>query len=202
MATGYGAAATVLNEHSRWIAYIDAANLYYGICETAGPEYWRVDVVRMCDQVLKKYNGTLTKVKYFTTALSGQAGVDQRKFEQDTISVYGQQFQPFMGQAKYDDKTGSFKEKQVDVRLAAQLVGDLCTGGCEAALVVSSDSDLAAAIREARWYAPGKTIVAAHPDGVRSGAYAEVVNEAIPIDAGLYRNAARLDVTLERSRKK
>ncbi|MFG1678884.1 NYN domain-containing protein [Nonomuraea sp. NPDC049269] len=202
MATGYGAASTVLNSGSRWIAYIDAANLYYGICETAGPDYWRVDVVRMCDQVLKKYNGTLTKVKYFTTALSGQAGVDQRKFEQDTISVYAKQFQPFMGQAKYDDKTGSFKEKQVDVRLAAQLVGDLCTGECEAALVVSSDSDLAAAIREARYYAPGKTIVAAHPDGVRSGAYTGVVNEAILIDAGLYRNAARLDVTLERSRRK
>ncbi|MEU7860858.1 NYN domain-containing protein [Nonomuraea sp. NPDC049141] len=202
MATGYGAASTVLNSDSRWIAYIDAANLYYGICATAGPDYWRVDVVRMCDQVLKKYNGTLTKVKYFTTALSGQAGVDQRKFEQDTISVYAKQFQPFMGQAKYDDKTGSFKEKQVDVRLAAQLVGDLCTGECEAALVVSSDSDLAAAIREARYYAPGKTIVAAHPDGVRSGAYTGVVNEAILIDAGLYRNAARLDVTLERSRRK
>ncbi|HUR06344.1 MAG TPA: NYN domain-containing protein [Nonomuraea sp.] len=202
MATGYGAATTVLNSDSRWIAYIDAANLYYGICRTAGADFWRVDVIRMCDQLLKRYNGTLTKVKYFTTALSGQAGADQRKFEQDTISVYGKQFQPFMGQTKYDEKTGSFKEKQVDVRLAAQLIGDLCTRECEAALVVSSDSDLAVAIREARWYAPGKTIVAAHPDGVTVGAYTEVVNEAIPIDGGLYSNAARLDVTLARFRKK
>lgn len=202
MATGYGATTTVLNADSRWIAYIDAANLYYGICETAGPDFWRVDVVRMCDLLLKKYNGTLIKVKYFTTALSGQAGVDQRQFEQDTITVYNKQFLPFMGRTKYDDKTGNFKEKQVDVRLAAQLLGDLCTNQCEAALVVSSDSDLAAAIREARWYAPGKTIVAAHPDGQPVGAYTEVVNEAIPIDRGMYRNAARLDVALDRLRKK
>ena len=202
MATGYGAATTVLDSESRWIAYIDAANLYYGICETAGAQFWRVDVVRMCDQVLKGYYGKLIKVKYFTTALSGRAGEDQKRFEQDTISVYGNKFQPFMGRTTYDDKTGTFKEKQVDVRLAAQLVGDLCTKECEAALVVSSDSDLAAAIREARWYAPGRTIVAAHPDGVPSGAYTEVVNQAILIDAGLYRNAARLDVTLEKFRKK
>ncbi|MEU4222812.1 NYN domain-containing protein [Nonomuraea sp. NPDC026600] len=195
-------ATTGLGRDSRWIAYIDASNLYYGICETAGARFWRVDVVRMCDQLLKGYAGKLIKVKYFTTALSGQAGADQKQFEQDTISVYGRQFQPFMGQTKYDDKTGSFKEKQVDVRLAAQLVGDLCTRECEAALVVSSDADLAAAIREARWYAPGKTIVAAHPDGVRSGAYTEVVDEAIPIDRGLYSNAARLDFTLEKFRKK
>ncbi|MEV3980820.1 NYN domain-containing protein [Nonomuraea sp. NPDC049758] len=201
MATSYGAAEAILNSDSRWIAYIDAANLYYGICQSAGPDYWRVDVVRMCNQVLKAYNGKLAKVKYFTTALSGQAGVDQKQFEQDTILVYGKQFQPFMGKTKYDDKTGGFKEKQVDVRLAAQLVGDLCTKACEAALVVSSDSDLAAAIGEARYYAPGRTIVAAHPDGVPSGAYTDVVDEAIPIDAGMYRNAARLDVTLTKYRK-
>jgi uncharacterized LabA/DUF88 family protein len=202
MATSYGAATTVLTTNSRWIAYVDAANLYYGICENAGSQYWRVDVFRMCDQLLKNYNGKLVTVKYFTTALNGQAGVDQKQFEQDMISVYRNQFQPVMGQIKYDEKTGSFKEKQVDVRLAAQLVGDLCTGQCEAALVVSSDSDLAAAIREARCYAPGKTIVAAHPDGVCSRAYTDVVNEAKLIDPGMYINAARLDVTLQKFRKK
>ncbi|MGW4407215.1 hypothetical protein ACWEJ6_24530 [Nonomuraea sp. NPDC004702] len=140
-------------------------------------------------------------MKYFTTALSGQAGVNQKQFGQDTFRVYGKQFQPFMGKTKYDDKTGSFQEKQVDVPLAAHLVGDLCTEVCEAALVVSSDSDLAAAIGEARYYAPGRTIVAAHPDGVPSGAYTDVVDEAIPIDAGMYRNAACPDVTRTKYRK-
>ncbi|MFF4198212.1 hypothetical protein [Nonomuraea sp. NPDC001831] len=37
--------------------------------------------------------------------------------------------------------------------------------------------------------------MAAHPDGVPSGAYTGLVDEAIPIDAGMYRNPARLDVT-------
>ncbi|MFF0865162.1 hypothetical protein ACFYUV_25650 [Nonomuraea sp. NPDC003560] len=87
------------------------------------------------------------------------------------------------------------------MRLAAHLVGDLCTEACEAALVVSSNSDLAAAIGEARYYARGRTIVAAHPDGVPSGACTDVVDEAIPIDAGMYRNAARLDVTRTKYRE-
>ena len=65
--------------------------------------------------------------------------------------------------------------------------------------MVSSDADLAAAIRAAGCYAPGKTIVAARPDVVRSHVY--VVDQAIPAGPGMHINAARLDYSLAKPTK-
>ncbi|MEV0596071.1 NYN domain-containing protein [Nonomuraea cavernae] len=200
MAMPYNQNNHQLNPSSRWNVYIDGANLYYGICDTAGLDQWRVDVVRMSNLLLSAWNGKLGQIKYFTTTLNGQAGWDQKRFEDDHFQCYKDQFVTFKGFNKYDSKTQKFKEKQTDVRLAAQLVGDVCTGRCEAALVVSSDADIAVAIEDAKYFAQGRvTVVAAFPDGQDSRAYLARADSTIRITPEIYRKSM-LDFTLSRRR--
>lgn len=180
----------------KWAAYIDGSNLYYAISDKHLANYWRVDVVKLCDSllepVLRKHPGKLVKVKYFIAELFGSEGEAQEEFERDTSVAYPQLFKRFKGHTKFDLNTRNYKEKGVDTRLASQLVGDLCSGAYDAALVISSDSDLAVAIEEALNYAPEKIIAAAHPDGVTPRYYSTLSSKkgfvgSILVDPNIYR---------------
>lgn len=141
-----------------WV-YIDSFNLYYGALQKNGKRGLKwLDLESWLEKVLTQ--NEVEKIKYFTARVSGRydptAPVRQSTYfralrTRQTVELIEGRFL-FKRQKIYiNDDVDLFakvaEEKGTDVNLAAQLVADAYKHSFETAVVVSSDSDLAGAIK-------------------------------------------------------
>lgn len=152
----------------RTIAYVDGYNLFFG-CLKNTPYKW-LDLVALIESILRAQDPSsqLVRVRYFTApiraklASRGQAAaIAQDKYHRalaqrgrvDIIQGW-YALEGAWAPRKIDPpnkldrvEIWRLEEKETDVNLALQLYRDAIRGECEQVVVVSSDSDLAPALR-------------------------------------------------------
>ncbi len=161
-------------------AYIDGFNFYYGCVK--GTSYKWLNLSELCRCLLPK-QFTLGAVKYFTARVSGLPSDPDKPTRQQTYLralatvpdiqvVYGHFMRhPVRMPLVNPPATGSkfaevirTEEKGSDVNLATHLLVDAFTRVCDAALILSNDSDLLLPIKTARRRFLLKTIIVSpHP---------------------------------------
>ena len=163
--------------------YIDGFNLYYG-CLRKTPYKW-LDLGALVSRLLPK--DEINRIRYFTAHVSGRGGDHQQPQRQQiylralatipNLSVHLGQFlthptrmplaNPGSGPATVEVlKT---EEKGSDVNLATYLLLDAFEKDCEAAAVISNDSDLALPIELAmKKLGLVVGVINPHPSGHRS----------------------------------
>lgn len=165
----------------RTIVYIDGFNFYYGAVKDT-PYKW-LDFEAFCRLLLPRDN--IVKIRYFTARISALPRDPQAPVRQDvylralgTLPLveihYGHfatrpQRMPLAAPPHSTVEVLRTEEKGSDVNLAACLLRDAFTGECDAAVVISNDSDLAEAVRIAQDDAGIKVgIINPHPKRKRS----------------------------------
>ena len=78
------------------------------------------------------------------------------------------------------------EEKETDVAIACKLLELLATGGCDGAVLVSGDTDIAPAIRTARALYPASQVVVAFPFHRHNRELERQATRSIKISAALY----------------
>lgn len=145
--------------------YVDAFNLYYG-CLKRTPYRW-LDLAMLCSLLLP--NHSIHRIRYFTALVSARPG-DPRGPQRQQVYLralrtipnltlhYGCYLthparlrrQNLSGDAGSPVWVLRTEEKGSDVNLATYLLVDAFRDDCEAAVVVSNDSDLVEPIRIVR----------------------------------------------------
>ena len=161
-------------------AYIDGFNLYYG-CLKGTPYKW-LNLAKLCQFLLPK-PFALGNVKYFTARITPRPDDQHGPTRQNTylralatvpsIQVFHGHFlrhnvwMPLAVPPAYGSRFAEVvktEEKGSDVNLASHLLIDAFTRTCDAALIISNDSDLLTPIQIARQRFLLKTIlVSPHP---------------------------------------
>jgi NYN domain len=137
--------------------YVDAFNLYYGCLK--GTSYRWLDLDAFCWQLLPR--DRIHRIRYFTALVSGRPGDVQQPQRQQTylralrtiphLSVHLGHYlshpvrMPLARPPSVGPQTVEVlrtEEKGSDVNLASYLLLDGFRGDCEAAVVISNDSDL------------------------------------------------------------
>jgi uncharacterized LabA/DUF88 family protein len=158
----------------RTAIYIDGFNLYYG-CLKDSPYRW-LDLKKLCETMLQPHNQVIT-IKYFTAYVSARGSNQGKPIRQQIyvralkhwipeLEVIVGQFTTHSVNRKLDPAIGTQKyatvietrEKGSDVNLAVHLVNDAWRDQYDCAIVISSDSDLAEAIRLVLQSHPGKKV--------------------------------------------
>ena len=166
------------------IAYIDGFNFYYGAVKET-PYKW-LDFEALCRRLLPR--DKIVKIRYFTARVSARPDDPQQANRQETylralatlplLEIHYGHFvtrrvrlpvaQPNPSGSRTVEVIRT-EEKGSDVNLATYLLRDAFTGGCDTAVVISNDSDLAEAVRIARLDAGIKVgVVNPHPAKKRS----------------------------------
>lgn len=173
-----------MRQHGPTIVYVDGFNFYYGAVK--GTPYKWLDLEALCRRLLPRDN--IVKIRYFTARVSARPDDPQQADRQDaylralaTLPLleiqYGHFVQrkmrlPLAHPSASRHRTVEVvrtEEKGSDVNLATYLLRDAFIGHCEAAVVVSNDSDLREAVRVARAEAGISVgIVNPHPAKYRS----------------------------------
>ncbi|MBX9579636.1 MAG: NYN domain-containing protein [Gemmataceae bacterium] len=147
--------------------YIDAFNLYYG-CLKNGPHKW-LNLVEFCRLSFPPPTNQLHRVRYFTALVKPYPSDPQQPVRQQTLlralrtlpelAIHLGQYRKSKTYLKLvsppsggPDTAHVWKseEKGSDVNLATHLLLDAFQNDCEAAVVVSNDSDLCEPIRVVR----------------------------------------------------
>jgi uncharacterized LabA/DUF88 family protein len=147
-------------------AYIDGFNFYYG-CVKGTPYKW-LDLSKLCHLLLPK-GFQLSRIRYFTARVAGLPGNPDAPTRQNiylralaTLPSVEVVFGHFLGHKVMMPladppavgprfvRVLKTEEKGSDVNLASQLLLDAFTRACDAALIISNDSDLLSPIRIAR----------------------------------------------------
>ena len=146
----------------RFNVYVDGFNLYYGALR--GQPYRWLDISQFARKLLQP-SDELRRVRYFTArvrplpvdpaAPERQAAYIRALQTLPHLSIHYGQFlvsRPMMERADGLGRIPVIKteEKGTDVNLATHLLLDAFDGECDAALVISNDSDLTEPIRQAR----------------------------------------------------
>lgn len=158
----------------RTAIYIDGFNLYFG-CLKDSPYRW-LDLMKLCQNMLQAHNEIIT-IKYFTAYVSARGSNQGKPLRQQVyvralkhtipeLEVIVGQFTTHSVNRKLDPPIGTQKfatvietrEKGSDVNLAVHLVNDAWRDHYDCAVVISSDSDLAEAIRLVRQSHPEKKV--------------------------------------------
>ncbi len=145
--------------------YVDAFNLYYG-CLKGTPYKW-LDLSKLCQAELPA--NQVNRIRYFTARVNARPGDPQQPDRQQAylrilrtlpnLSIhYGHYlsstaWMPLLNPQPTGPTTVQVvktEEKGSDVNLACHLLLDAFEQDCEAAVVVSNDSDLAEPIRLVR----------------------------------------------------
>lgn len=144
------------------VVYVDGFNLYKGQLESR-PEYKWLDLEILFDSLLDDYE--IARIHYFTANVRGSANPEDRSAPDrqaaylraldhlPRVTIHRSQFSIHPSRARLRG-TGDVRwadvwkvqEEGSDVKLAVQLVVDAVDQQYDAYVVVSSDSDLAAAI--------------------------------------------------------
>ena len=121
----------------RVIVYIDGFNFYYGLRgDRRWKKYYWLDVVKLFEAFMRP-NQELVAVKYFS-ARPDDIERSRRQnafFQKKEITCF-----------KCGNVIHTYEEKETDVRIATQIVADAYQKNCDAAIVVSADSDMIPAI--------------------------------------------------------
>lgn len=147
-------------------AYIDGFNFYYG-CVKGTPYKW-LDLSKLCRLLLPK-GFELSRIKYFTARVAGlpeNPGAPTRQniylralATLPNVEVIFGHFLSHKVMMPLADppvvgprfvRVLKTEEKGSDVNLASQLLLDAFTRACDAALIISNDSDLLSPIQIAR----------------------------------------------------
>ncbi len=138
------------------IAYIDGFNFYYGLRQHPWKKYYWLDVVKLIESFLRP-NQELIAVKYFSAR---PTDVDKRK-RQDAFFQANKEnpkFKLILGKYlkkeiecfKCHNIIQTYEEKESDVRFATQIVADAFMHNCDAAIIISADSDMIPSIELAK----------------------------------------------------
>ena len=138
------------------IAYIDGFNFYYGLKQYPWKKYYWLDIVKLIESFLHS-NQELIAVKYFSAR---PTDVDKRK-RQDAFFQANKEnpkFKLILGKYlkkeiecfKCHNVIQTYEEKESDVRFATQIVADAFMHNCDAAIIISADSDMIPAIELAK----------------------------------------------------
>lgn len=167
----YGATVTNSSDaRNRVVVYVDGFNLYHGMKHQYNRRFFWLDLHALAASMLLS-NQRLTGVHYFTALVRNDpdGGARQQTYLDALESL--PLLQVHIG--RFQEKTlycsgcrrtrTTYEEKETDVAIAVQLVGDAARGRMDTAILVSGDSDLVPAIQEARRLREGLRIVAAFP---------------------------------------
>jgi uncharacterized LabA/DUF88 family protein len=149
---------------SRTNVYVDGFNLFYGALK--GSRYKWLDLEALCRNLLPKDD--IHRIRYFTAKVSARPGDPQLPVRQQTylralrtlptVSVhlgvfYVSTIRAPLANPQRGRKTAAIiktEEKGSDVALATYLMLDACRGDCDAAVLITNDSDLREPLRLVR----------------------------------------------------
>jgi uncharacterized LabA/DUF88 family protein len=150
-----------MNPAKRTVIYVDGFNLYYG-CLKNTPYKW-LDLKVLFSKLLDKSHD-IKKIKYFTAHISNRPGNNEARLKQRyyllALAQHIPELEIHLGHyltheinAKVVNPPPEFirvyktEEKGSDVNLALEILNDGWLNAYDCAVVVSNDSDLAAALR-------------------------------------------------------
>lgn len=145
----------------RTIVYVDGFNLYYGCLKST--VYKWLDLKILFSKLLDESHD-IVKIKYFTAYISERPGKEDARLRQKyylraikecipELEVYLGHYLTHEISAKVVNPPPNFikvyktEEKGSDVNLALEILNDAWLNAYDCAVVVSNDSDLAAALR-------------------------------------------------------
>ena len=157
----------------RVAVYVDGLNLYYGLKSRGWRRYYRLDLRRLAELLLRP-SQQLAMVRYFTARFEPQAGDPGQHTRQDTylqaletlpnLTIQYGHHQPTTGVCRRCGTTWrTFEEKMTDVNIAVALLRDAVQDAFDTAIVISADSDLTGPLDAVLQTCPGKRVVVAFP---------------------------------------
>lgn len=172
------------------VVYVDGFNLYKGQLESRPENKW-LDLERLFDSLLDDYE--IARIHYFTANVRGSANPEDPSAPDrqaaylralghlPRVTIHRSQFSIHPSRARLRG-TGDVRwadvwkvqEKGSDVKLAVQLVVDAVDQEYDAYVVVSSDSDLAAAIDVAINRCCGRHVMVVYPRDERTRDFEKV----------------------------
>ena len=136
----------------RVIVYVDGFNFYYGLKKYEWEKYYWLDMVKFFESFMGT-NQELVAVKYFSAKVADlEKGIRQNAFFQANRQnikfklILGKYLKKEIECFKCHHIIRTYEEKETDVRIATQIIVDAYQRNCDAAIVVSADSDLIPAI--------------------------------------------------------
>ncbi|PIU65065.1 MAG: NYN domain-containing protein [Armatimonadetes bacterium CG07_land_8_20_14_0_80_59_28] len=176
------------DREERVVVYIDGFNLYYGIRETLGSKYLWLDLASLSPRLLRP-DQRLVTIKYFTARM--RKPPEKRKRQSDYLEAVGSTIQVEILYGRYQRSLVecricrrpyvTYTEKMTDVRMAVELLGDVCTNLMNTALIVTGDADLVPAIEKVKSLFPDKRVEVAFPPGREHNALKSVASAYIVI---------------------
>ena len=141
-----------MDDIQRIIVYIDGFNFYYGLKKMNWEKYYWLDMVKLFESFMRPYQ-ELVAVKYFSAKVDDlEKSVRQNAFFQANKQnlkfklILGKYLKKKIECFKCHNIINTFEEKETDVRISTQIVADAYQKNCDAAIIVSADSDLIPAI--------------------------------------------------------
>jgi len=179
------------------IAYVDGFNLYNGLHEVYSHRYLWLDLVALVRTMRSK--STLLKVKYFTATLLNDPDAQGRQAHYiaaleaaypDLVEVVYGRYQPKPMTCKTcGAEWTSYEEKETDVNIAVALVSDVASKAATDFYIISGDSDLSPAVRQAQIDNPKAFCVAFFPPQRLSDELVKLMPSSQPIGRNKYAEA-------------
>lgn len=158
------------NKIQKVIFYIDGFNFYYGLKSQKWKKYYWLDMVKFCEQFLRPHQ-ELTEVNYFSATPNNNRGKYDRQDLFFSANKVNPKFNLHLG--KFLEKKitckqckGSFithEEKETDVHIATNMIGNVVLGKCDVSVLISADSDLIPPINFINEYDPTHKIFVYFP---------------------------------------
>ena len=163
---------------------IDGFNLYFSVRQASrdlkGTQTKWLDIRAMCESYLHLIGqqvgdkAQLESIYYFSAMSSHlqrtKPGIIQRQrdyfscLEDTGIQLELGKFKRKYVRCKHCGQTSEhYEEKETDVAIGSRLIEILVSDKCDTAVLVTGDTDLAAAVRVAQKLSPDKTIIFAFP---------------------------------------
>lgn len=181
----------------RMIVYVDGFNLYNGLHDSYGTKLLWLDLVALSRSLRPANN--LVRVKYFTAPVLGTDGAHQRQQQYQFALRAKNPGVIDIIQGRYQTKTmtchkcGSTwdhrEEKETDVNIAINIVGDAAADNADSMLIISADSDLVPAVKMAKQLKPSLFIAAAFPPARNSSELKKYMRASFPIGDAKIRGA-------------
>lgn len=180
---------------------VDGFNLYHSVKDVGGVGVRWLDLMSFCKSYLSSISptATLNRVQYFSSlathlqtydpdTLNRQrafisclkdSGVEvtMGKFKKITVSSLW-----FPGNVNFRLQIQRHEEKETDVAIAAHLIEQLADNTCDAAVLVTGDTDQAAGVRVAKRMFPQKEIFILYPVGRKNDDLEKLVKEMLVKD--------------------
>lgn len=176
----------------RVITYIDGFNLYFGLREAKLDRFRWLNVEALALNLLKSHQ-QLIAVKYFTAMVKGpdRKKVQRQKSYTDALAVqpnlhivWGRYVKRHNSKClKCGRSSTRWEEKMTDVNIAAHLSSDAHTNRLDKALLITGDSDLAAAVDLIR-SETGKKVIVIFPPKRKSVDLEAVADASFELNRG------------------